>query len=129
MYKRLFCFLIERVSRIFHVMIMQMHNSCRQIEQQVRILSGIEEELENVIPAVSSLKGMEDLAGQIRKKLVDVQEEKLILRQMLQVLSKILMNYVSCENRLINEFEQNTYYFHPRDIGIFQIQKVSDLIR
>lgn len=114
---------------MFQVMIMQMHNSCRQIEQQVRILSDIEDELKNVIPAVSSLKGMEDLAGQIRKKLADVQEEKLILRQMLQVLSKILMNYVSCENRLINEFEQNTYYFHPRDIGIFQIQKVSDLIR
>ena len=114
---------------MFQVMIMQMRNSCRQIEQQVRILSGIEEELKNVIPAVSSLKGMEDLVGQIRKKLADVQEEKLVMRQMLQVLSKILMNYVSCENRLINEFEQNTYYFHPRDIGIFQIQKVSDLIR
>ncbi len=114
---------------MFQVMIVQMRNSCRQIEQQVRVLSGIEEELKNVIPAVSSLKGMEDLAGQIRKKLADVQEEKLILRQMLQVLSKILMNYISCESKLINEFEQNTYYFHPRDIGIFQVQKVSDLIR
>ena len=114
---------------MFQVMIMQMHNSCHQIEQQVRILSDIEEELKNVISAVSSLAGMEDLAGQIRKKLADVQEEKLLLRQMLRVLSKILMNYVSCEYRLINEFEQNTYYFHPRDIGTFQIQKVSDLIR
>lgn len=114
---------------MFQVMIMQLHDSCRQIEQQVRILSGAEEELKNVIQAVASLEGMEDLAGQIRKKLEEVQEERLVLRQMLQVLGKILMNYVSCESRLINEFEQNTYYFHPRDIGIFQIQKVSDLIK
>lgn len=120
---------IERMSVMFQVMIIQLHDSCRQIEQQVRALSGVVEELERVISAVAALDGMEDIATELKKKLADVQEEEVILRQMLQVLNKILLNYVSCESRLINEFEQNTYHFHPRDIGVFQIQKVSDLIR
>lgn len=111
------------------MIIMQLHNSCSQIEQQVRVLLDVAEELEDMIPIVASVPGMEDIADKIKSKLRDVQEEEMVLRQMLQVLNKVLLNYVNCENRIINEFEQNAYYFQPRDMGVFQIQKVSDLIR
>lgn len=114
---------------MFQVMIIQLHNSCRQIEQQVRALSSVVEEMEKIILTVAALDGMDDIAVELRTKLADIQEEEMILRQMLRVLGKILLNYVSCESRLVDEFEQNNYYFHPRDIGTFQIQKVSDLIR
>lgn len=114
---------------MFQVIIMQLNNSCSQIEQQVRTLTGIVEELESIIPTVSALPGMEEFADRLNSDLRDLREEELILRQMLQVLNKILLNYVNCEDRLINEFEQNIYFFQPKELGVFQIQKVSDLIR
>jgi len=113
---------------MFQVIIMQLYNSCSQIEQQVRTLSGVVEELESIIPTVSVLPGAEELADRLNGDLRDLREEELLLRQMLQVLNKILLNYVNCEDRLINEFEQNIYFFQPKELGVFQIQKVSDLI-
>lgn len=113
---------------MFQVIIMQLYNSCSQIEQQVRTLSGVVEELESIIPTVSALTGTEELADRLNGDLRDLCEEELLLRQMLQVLNKILLNYVNCEGRLINEFEQNIYFFQPKELGVFQIQKVSDLI-
>lgn len=114
---------------MFQVIIMQLYNSCSQIEQQVRTLSGVVEELESIIPTVSALSGTEELVDRLNGDLRDLREEELLLRQMLQVLNKILLNYVNCEDRLINEFEQNIYFFQPKEMGVFQIQKVSDLIR
>lgn len=114
---------------MFQVIIMQLYNSCNQMEQQVRTLSGVVEELESIIPAVSALPGTEELADRLNSDLWDLREEELLLRQMMQVLNKILLNYVNCEDRLINEFEQNIYFFQPKELGVFQIQKVSDLIR
>lgn len=114
---------------MFQVIIMQLYNSCSQIEQQVRTLSGVVEELESIIPTVSALPGTEELVDRLNGDLRDLREEELLLRQMLQVLNKILLNYVNCEDRLINEFEQNIYFFQPKEMGVFQIQKVSDLIR
>ncbi|MBD5450246.1 MAG: hypothetical protein HDR28_08870 [Lachnospiraceae bacterium] len=114
---------------MFKVIIMHLYNSCSQIEQQVRTLSGVVEELESVILTVSALPGTEELVGRLNGDLRDLREEELLLRQMLQVLNKILLNYVNCEDRLINEFEQNIYFFQPKELGVFQIQKVSDLIK
>lgn len=110
-------------------MIMYLGNSCHQIEKQVRTLSSVVEELESMIPAISVLPGMQELSGRLTANLEELREEERLLRQMLQVLNKILLNYVSCEDRLINEFEQNIYFFQPKEIGVFQVQKVSDLIR
>lgn len=114
---------------MFQVVIPQLQNGCTQIEQQIRALSYMAEELENVISVISSLSGMEDIAVQLRKQLRDIREEETVLRQMLQVLNKVLMHYVKCENNNINEFEQNNYFFAVRDVGIFELQSVSGLIR
>ncbi|MCM1122694.1 MAG: hypothetical protein NC416_08925 [Eubacterium sp.] len=114
---------------MFQVMIVQLYNSCNQIEQQVRTLCSVAEELESIIPAVSILPDTKELVGRLSGDLRDLREEELLLRQMLQVLNKTLLNYVNCEDRLINEFEQNIYFFQPKELGVFQIQKVSDLIR
>lgn len=114
---------------MFQVIIIHLYNSCGQIEKQVRALQGVAQELESIVPAVNALPGMEEIAGRLVGQLEQVREEERLLRQMLQVLNKILLNYVSCEDRLINEFEQNIYFFQPKEIGVFQIQRVSDLIR
>ena len=79
--------------------------------------------------AAAFIPGMEEIAVRLGKELVQVREEEAVLRQMLQALDKILLNYTGCEDRIINEFEQNVYFFKPRDVGVFQIPKVSDLIK
>lgn len=114
---------------MFQVVIAQLQNGCAQIEQQIRTFSYMTEELENVISIMSSLSGMGDIISQLRKQQRDMREEETILRQMLQVLNKVLMHYITCENRNINEFEQNNYSFVIRDVGVFELQRVSGLIR
>ena len=114
---------------MFQVMTGQLQYECGRIETQVRELFSLAEELEKVRQAAAFVPGMEEIAVRLGKELVQVQEEEMILRQMLQALDKILLNYTGCEDRILNEFEQNIYVFKPRDVGVFQIPKVSDLIR
>lgn len=101
----------------------------RRIEGQVRTLFSLAEELEKVMQAAAFIPGMENIVIRLGRELVQIQEEETVLRQLLQALDKILLNYTGCEDRIINDFEQNVYFFKPRDVGIFQIPKVSDLIR
>lgn len=114
---------------MFHVMISQLQSNCEQLEQQVRILSFAVGDLSNTISGVASLSGMEEIVRQMRKQLTDMQEEESILRQMLQVLNKVLLNYFHCEDRIINELEADNYYFISRDIGTFEIPSSNRLIR
>lgn len=114
---------------MFQVTIGQLQYECGRIEGQVRTLFSLAEEMEKVILAAALVPGMEEIAIRLEKELVQVREEENILRQMLQALDKVLINYTGCEDRIINEFEQNVYFFKPRDVGVFQIPKVSDLVR
>ncbi len=114
---------------MFQVSIGQLQYECGRIEGQVRTLFSLAEELEKVMQAVAFIPGMENIVIRLGRELVQIQEEETVLRQLLQALDKILLNYTGCEDRIINDFEQNVYFFKPRDVGIFQIPKVSDLIR
>lgn len=114
---------------MFQVVIPQLQSGCMQIEQQIRALSYMAEELERAISAISALSGMGNIAMQLRQQLRDMREEEAVLRQMLQVLNKVLMHYVKCENKNIDEFEQNSYSFAMRDVGYFELQSVGSLIR
>ena len=95
----------------------------------MRTLYSLAEELEKVMQSVALIPDMEEIAVRLGKELLRVREEEDVLRQMLQALDKILLNYTGCEDRILNEFEQNIYFFKPRDMGIFQIPRVSDLIK
>lgn len=114
---------------MFQVVIPQLQDGCTQIEQHIRTLSYMAEELRATITAVSSLSGMGDIARQLRQQMQDIQEEEAYLRQMLQVLNKVLMSYIKCENNNIDEFEQNNYFYTARDMGIFELHRVSSLIK
>ena len=114
---------------MFQVAIGQLQYECNRIEGQVRTLYSLAEELEKVMQSVALIPDMEEIAVRLGKELLRVREEEDVLRQMLQALDKILLNYTGCENRILNEFEQNIYFFKPRDMGIFQIPRVSDLIK
>lgn len=102
---------------MFQVMIAQLQNSADRMERQIRQLSYAEDSLVGVITAMSSMSGMGDIVPQLRRNLADIRQESEILRQMLQVLDKTLQNYISYENRIVSEFEQNSYSFMPRDMG------------
>lgn len=114
---------------MFQVAIGQLQYECSRIEGQVRTLYSLAEELEKIMQAAAFMPDMEEIADRLGRELVQVREEEAILRQMLQALDKILLNYTGCEDRILNEFEQNVYFFKPRDVGVFQIPKVSDLIK
>ena len=114
---------------MFQVMIAQLQNSADRMERQIRQLSYAEDSLVGVITAMSSMSGMGDIVPQLRRNLADIRQESEILWQMLQVLDKTLQNYISYENRIVSEFEQNSYSFMPRDMGRFDIPGVSGLIR
>lgn len=114
---------------MFQITIGQLQYECSRIEGQVRTIYSLAEELEKVMQAAALMPGMEEIAVRLGKELAQVQKEEVVLRQMLQALDKILLNYAGCEDRILNEFEQNVYSFKPRDVGIFQIPKVSDLIK
>ena len=114
---------------MFRVITTQLRDSCRQMERQIRNLSCEEEELERVIMTLSALSGMGNIIPQLQKELRIMQEEEQILRQMLQVLSKVLSHYMNCENRILSEFEQSTFTFHPKDMGMFEIPEGSSLVR
>jgi len=114
---------------MFQVMISQLQNDCGQLEQQVRNLSFAAEDLEKIISGVTLLSGMEEVGRQLRQQLSDMREEENVLRQLLQALNKILLNYINCEGRVMNELEADNYHYVPRDIGVFMIPGSNGLIR
>lgn len=106
---------------MFEVLISQMEFGCNEIEKQIKEIMFISEELTGVIKEMKSLCGLEEygiLLGDIQG---DIEEEKAILRMLTNVLSKSLVNYVCCENRIISECEQSHYLYARRDMGLVRI--------
>lgn len=75
------------------------------------------------------LSGMEEVVLQMRQQLSEIREEETVLRQMLQVLNKVLLNYINCEGRVVNELEADDYLYVSRSIGSFRIPENNGLIR
>jgi predicted RNase H-like nuclease (RuvC/YqgF family) len=73
-------------------------------------------EAEQVKRSLHGLSGMDNVIRQLEGQIEKLEQEKSILNQMVQALSKILLSYSKCENHICDNAEQSVIVYQRREI-------------
>lgn len=113
---------------MFSVKLDRMCDSCVQLERQMSEMNQLNMDLEYAIRGLSSLSGMDDLMARLRTQKSFMEMEQISLRQMMQGLDKITIDYASCENRICDNSEQSVIRYVRREIGTNDFGKISGIL-
>lgn len=113
---------------MFKVIINQLISTCAELENDIRQSNYYSEQLYETITNLSTLSGLEEIIVVIKKDREALEEEILKMKQMLQALSKVVQSYQSCENRIINEYEQTNVLYPKLSIGTVDLGKINTIV-
>lgn len=96
-------------------------------EQKIIIKQKIDE-LSRVSASLRSLSGMEEILKEIQRIQEELRKEYEGLQQMMQVLDKAAISYQSCENRIIDEYEEATIHFKKSEVGFTNLKQLNEVL-
>lgn len=96
---------------MFSISINQIMAEYDRVERQTAELSHQLSELEQVIRELRGLSGMEGAISELKKQHSEMEAESVVMNQMVQALGQISLDYMSCENRICDDGEQNVIYY------------------
>lgn len=107
----------------------QMSDCCEELNTQIKRMSSLSWEIESVIKNLSLLSDMDVVMEEVRKKGENLDEENVELIQMKQALGNIRAMYVTCENRVLDEYEQSGIMWRQEMLGYCDLKPVSQILR
>lgn len=103
---------------MFSMILNEAIQECSRLEKQLSELSGQIVELKCVIRELQDLSCMEESIAGLRHQHSEMDVHHIILRQMLLALNEIILDYLSCENRICDNGEQNVNSYSRREIKV-----------
>ena len=113
---------------MFSILINQAIQECAHIEKQAAGLSNQVIELEQAIKAIRSLSSMEEPVARLEKLRQEMESEQMGLHQMMWALNKTILNYLSCENRICDNGEQNVALYVRQEIGVNDFSDITKIL-
>lgn len=113
---------------MFKVIMNQLTAACSDLEVYIRSGVSYAERLHETITNLSSLSGLEEMILVLKKDQEVLENEIFQMRQMLQALTKVVQTYQSCENRIVNEYEQTNVLFPKLGIGSVDLKKLNSIV-
>lgn len=113
---------------MFSIIINQAIQECTHIEKQSVGLSNQVIELERAIKTVRSLSSMEEPVAKLERLCQELDSEQMELNQMMWALNKTILNYLSCENRICDNSEQNTILYARQEIGSNDFSDITSIL-
>lgn len=101
---------------------------CSQLEKQVFGLSGQVAELEQAIRELRSLSYMAEPIARLERQRSEMEFQHTVLRQMMLALNRTTLDYMSCENRICDNAEQNVISYIRQEIGVNDFSDISNIL-
>lgn len=113
---------------MFSIIVDQAIQDCSQLEKQVSELFGQMMELEHAVKELRSLSCMEEPVARLKRQYSEMEFQYKVLRQMMLALNKTILNYMSCENRICDNGEQNVVLYARQEIGVNDFSNISNIL-
>lgn len=113
---------------MFSMITGQAVQECSRMEAQVSEISGQMFELEQAIRELRSISGMEEVLERLEYLYSEMDYERLVLKQMMLGLNKTILSYLSCENRICDNSEQNVLCYARRETGMNDFSEISNIL-
>ena len=113
---------------MFSILIDHAIQECAHIEKQAAELSNQVIELEQAMKAVRSLSGMEGVVARLEQLHQEMESEQTGLHQMMWAFNKTILNYLSCENRICDNGEQNVALYERQEIGVNDFSDITKIL-
>lgn len=113
---------------MFSIIVDQAIQDCSRLEKQVSELSGQMIELEQVIRELRSLSYMTEPVARLEHQHSEMEFQYNVLKQMMLALNKTILNYMSCENRICDNGEQNVILYARQEIGVNDFSDITKIL-
>lgn len=113
---------------MFSIIVDQAIQDCSRLEKQVSELSGQMMELEQAIRELRNLSYMTELVARLEHQHSQMEIQYNVLKQMMLALNKTILNYMSCENRICDNGEQNVILYARQEIGVNDFSDISKIL-
>ena len=113
---------------MFSIIVDQAIQDCCRLEKQVSELSGQMMELEQVIKELRSLSYMTEPVARLEHQHSEMEFQYNVLKQMMLALNKTILNYMSCENRICDNGEQNVVVYARQEIGVNDFSDITKIL-
>ncbi len=113
---------------MFSLITNQAIQECGQMEAQVAEVSVQIAELEYAIRELRYMSGMEESVARLESLHSEMEFEHFALKQMMFGLNKVILSYISCENRICDNGEQNVFHYARRETGENDFSNISDIL-
>lgn len=113
---------------MFSIIIDQAIQDCSRLEKQVLELSGQMMELEQAIKELRSLSYMTEPVARLEQQHSQMEFQYNVLKQMMLALNKTILNYMSCENRICDNGEENVILYVRQEIGVNDFSDISRIL-
>ena len=113
---------------MFSILTDQAIQECSLLEKQVSEISGQIYELEQVIRELRNLSGMDGPIAGLSHQVSEMEFQHTVLKQMLMAFNKAILTYISCENRICDNGEQNVIMYNRQEVNINDLSDISDIL-
>ena len=113
---------------MFSIIVDQAIQDCSGLEKQVSELSGQMIELEQAIKELSNLSYMTEPVTRLEHQHSQMEFQYNVLKQMMLALNKTILNYMSCENRICDNGEENVVLYARQEIGVNDFSDISKIL-
>lgn len=114
---------------MFSIITNQTIQECSQLERQTSELMENMLEFQQITNEVRQLSCMEDPVMRLEHIYAEMNSEYSVLRQMMLGLNKIVLSYMSCENRICDNGEQNVMLYRRQEIGVNDFSEIANLLK
>ena len=113
---------------MFSIIVDQVIQDCSQLEKQVSELFMQMMELEQAKKELQRLSYMAELVARLEHQYSQMDYQYNVLRQMMLALNKTILNYLSCENRICDNGEQNVILYRRQEIGVNDFSDIFNIL-
>lgn len=113
---------------MFSIIVDQVIQDCNQLEKQVSELFMQMMELEQAKKELQSLSYMAELVARLEHQYSQMDYQYNVLRQMMFALNKTILNYLSCENRICDNSEQNVILYRRQEVGVNDFSDIYNIL-
>ena len=113
---------------MFGIVVDQAIYECGRLEKQVFSLREQITETEQTVCGLGQLSGLDETIEKLKHLRADMESQCDTMRRMMMALNRCVLDYMSCENRICDNGEQNVARYRRQAIGANDFSAIADIL-
>lgn len=114
---------------MFSIVVEQAVYECGRLEKQVFSLREQITETEQVVRELGQLSGLDEAIEELKRLRAGMESQNNTLHRMMMALNGCVLDYMSCENRICDNGEQNVARYRRQTIGNNDFSAIADILK